>query len=138
MGAVALAGQTTQLAASTKRSIQNPISRCSRFQSHIRKVPGSIRTCRRAQLHTPMGKLYEIIERSGASRIAYFELVVCRPSSVERIHRQQFPTEAGVIMHRIGLALSGGGFRATLYHLGMIRFLREANVLPQVKHITSV
>ena len=41
-------------------------------------------------------------------------------------------------MHRIGLALSGGGFRATLYHLGMIRFLREANVLPQVKHITSV
>lgn len=41
-------------------------------------------------------------------------------------------------MHRIGLALSGGGFRATLYHLGMIRFLREANILPQVTHITSV
>ena len=49
-----------------------------------------------------------------------------------------FPTEAGVIMHRIGLALSGGGFRATLFHLGMIRFLREANILPQVTHITSV
>lgn len=41
-------------------------------------------------------------------------------------------------MHRIGLALSGGGFRATLFHLGMIRFLRDANILPQVKHITSV
>ena len=41
-------------------------------------------------------------------------------------------------MHRIGLALSGGGFRATLFHLGMIRFLREANILPQVTHITSV
>ena len=41
-------------------------------------------------------------------------------------------------MHRIGLALSGGGFRATLYHLGMIRFLREANILPEVTHITSV
>lgn len=41
-------------------------------------------------------------------------------------------------MHRIGLALSGGGFRATLFHLGMIRFLREASILPQVKHITSV
>ena len=41
-------------------------------------------------------------------------------------------------MHRIGLALSGGGFRATLFHLGMIRFLREANILPDVTHITSV
>jgi predicted acylesterase/phospholipase RssA len=41
-------------------------------------------------------------------------------------------------MRRIGLALSGGGFRATLYHLGMIRFLREANILPNVTHITSV
>ena len=25
-------------------------------------------------------------------------------------------------MKRIGLALSGGGFRATLYHLGLTRF----------------
>ena len=41
-------------------------------------------------------------------------------------------------MNRIGLALSGGGFRATLFHLGMIRFLREANILPNVTHITSV
>lgn len=41
-------------------------------------------------------------------------------------------------MHRIGLALSGGGFRATLFHLGMIRFLREANLLSSVTHITSV
>jgi predicted acylesterase/phospholipase RssA len=41
-------------------------------------------------------------------------------------------------MNRIGLALSGGGFRATIYHLGMIRFLREANILSNVTHITSV
>jgi predicted acylesterase/phospholipase RssA len=41
-------------------------------------------------------------------------------------------------MQRIGLALSGGGFRATLFHLGMIRFLRKANILPAVTHITSV
>ncbi len=41
-------------------------------------------------------------------------------------------------MHRIGLALSGGGFRASLFHLGMVRFLREANILPRVTHITSV
>ena len=39
---------------------------------------------------------------------------------------------------KIGLALSGGGFRATLYHLGMVRFLRDAKILPNVSHITAV
>jgi predicted acylesterase/phospholipase RssA len=39
---------------------------------------------------------------------------------------------------KIGLALSGGGFRATLYHLGLVRFLRDAGILSQVTHITSV
>src|SRR6186997_258679 len=41
-------------------------------------------------------------------------------------------------MKKIGLALSGGGFRASLYHLGLVRFLRDANILPNVTHITSV
>src|SRR5262245_17137300 len=41
-------------------------------------------------------------------------------------------------MKKIGLALSGGGFRATLFHLGLVRFLRDAGVLPQVSHITAV
>ncbi len=41
-------------------------------------------------------------------------------------------------MPQIGLALSGGGFRGTLYHLGVIRFLRDAGILPNVTHITSV
>jgi len=39
---------------------------------------------------------------------------------------------------RIGLALSGGGFRATLYHLGLIRFLYDAGILPHVTDITAV
>ena len=41
-------------------------------------------------------------------------------------------------MNKIGLALSGGGFRATLYHLGLVRFLRDAGILSHVTHITSV
>lgn len=41
-------------------------------------------------------------------------------------------------MKRLGLALSGGGFRATLYHLGLVRFLRDAGILRQVTHISSV
>src|SRR5438270_5527877 len=41
-------------------------------------------------------------------------------------------------MKKIGLALSGGGFRATLYHLGLVRFLRDVDLLRQVTHITSV
>ncbi len=41
-------------------------------------------------------------------------------------------------MPSIGLALSGGGFRATLYHLGVIRYLRDAGLLPLVTDIASV
>jgi predicted acylesterase/phospholipase RssA len=41
-------------------------------------------------------------------------------------------------MHHLGLALSGGGFRATLYHLGVVRFLRDAKILPKVTHIATV
>lgn len=41
-------------------------------------------------------------------------------------------------MQRLGLALSGGGFRATLYHLGVVRFLRDAKILPKITHITTV
>lgn len=39
---------------------------------------------------------------------------------------------------RIGLALSGGGFRATLYHLGVIRYLRDNGVLDMLTDIASV
>jgi predicted acylesterase/phospholipase RssA len=41
-------------------------------------------------------------------------------------------------MKKLGLALSGGGFRASLFHLGLLRFLRDAGILSQVTHITSV
>jgi predicted acylesterase/phospholipase RssA len=41
-------------------------------------------------------------------------------------------------MIRLGLALSGGGFRAVLYHLGLVRFLRDAGILGRVTHICSV
>lgn len=41
-------------------------------------------------------------------------------------------------MSQFGIALSGGGFRGTLYHLGVVRFLRDAGLLNQVSHITSV
>src|SRR6476661_6879024 len=41
-------------------------------------------------------------------------------------------------MKKIGLALSGGGFRASLYHLGLLRFLRDAGALSQVTHVTAV
>lgn len=39
---------------------------------------------------------------------------------------------------RIGLALSGDGLRATLYHLGVVRYLKESGLLTSVSHITSV
>jgi len=39
---------------------------------------------------------------------------------------------------KLGLALSGGGLRATFFHLGVVRYLREAGILPQVRYVTSV
>src|SRR5262245_54155869 len=39
---------------------------------------------------------------------------------------------------RLGLALSGGGFRATLFHLGVVRLLYETNQLPLAKRIGAV
>ncbi len=39
---------------------------------------------------------------------------------------------------RIGLVLSGGGFRATLFHLGVIRFLRDQRLLSHIQHVCSV
>ena len=41
-------------------------------------------------------------------------------------------------MPKLGLALSGGGFRATLYHLGVVRYLRDAGILQDVSDIASV
>ena len=41
-------------------------------------------------------------------------------------------------MSTIGLALSGGGFRATLYHLGVIRYLRDSGSLPLMGDIAAV
>lgn len=38
----------------------------------------------------------------------------------------------------ISLSLSGGGFRATLFHLGALRRLHELGVLSQIKTLTSV
>src|SRR5260221_9114697 len=38
----------------------------------------------------------------------------------------------------IALCLSGGGFRAALFHLGALRCLNEAGVLRQVKTVSSV
>jgi predicted acylesterase/phospholipase RssA len=56
---------------------------------------------------------------------------------VTRHGRPTKETAASTAM-KIGLALSGGGFRATLYHLGLLRFLRDAGILSQVTHIASV
>ena len=38
----------------------------------------------------------------------------------------------------IGLALSGGGFRATLFHLGSLWRLNELGWLPKLTRVTSV
>ena len=52
--------------------------------------------------------------------------------------RQNHVERSGLMPPRIGLALSGGGFRATLFHLGVVRLLNETGQLSQVKRIGAV
>jgi NTE family protein len=42
------------------------------------------------------------------------------------------------IPNSVGLSLSGGGFRATLFHLGAIRRLNELGILPRLTTVSSV
>ena len=39
---------------------------------------------------------------------------------------------------RIGLCLSGGGFRASFFHLGTIRYLEEAGIMEKVEVVSTV
>jgi NTE family protein len=53
---------------------------------------------------------------------------------------QEPPAKYRPEKHRegIGLCLSGGGFRAALFHLGALRRLNELGILPRVRTISSV
>src|SRR5262245_45140629 len=46
--------------------------------------------------------------------------------------------ETGSIPEHFGLSLSGGGFRATLFHLGMIRLLQETGLLHRLRFVSGV
>lgn len=39
---------------------------------------------------------------------------------------------------KIGLALSGGGMRAAIFHLGVLKWLAEQGLLKRIHHISSV
>jgi NTE family protein len=58
------------------------------------------------------------------------DLVVSRPARDEPVERMP---ERG-----IALCLSGGGYRAMLFHAGTLLRLAEVDLLPQIKHFSSV
>ena len=39
---------------------------------------------------------------------------------------------------KIGIALSGGGIRAAIFHLGVFKWLAEENALENIEHISTV
>ena len=41
-------------------------------------------------------------------------------------------------LHNIGIALSGGGIRATVFHLGILKWMAERGALEEVKRVSSV
>ncbi len=41
-------------------------------------------------------------------------------------------------LHNIGIALSGGGIRAAIFHLGVLKWIAEKGMLEEVKRVSSV
>lgn len=85
------------------------------------------------------------------SESAQFELrIVCLKTRVElalsaldqsalKPAMDSFCDQLGLARARcLALSFSGGGFRATLFHLGVLRFLAESGKLQDVTHICSV
>lgn len=58
--------------------------------------------------------------------------------STAMMAQEKYLPSSNKIPNSIGLALSGGGFRATLFHLGAIRRLHELGILPKLTTISSV
>jgi predicted acylesterase/phospholipase RssA len=50
----------------------------------------------------------------------------------------EFEQTAGMQPESFGVSLSGGGFRATLFHLGVVRLLYDTLLLKRVKFISGV
>src|SRR6185312_1555684 len=79
------------------------------------------------------------------SRLAVGEInphPLCKPTDGDKVRSKGmgYLVESAPMsdQRRIALTLSGGGFRATLFHLGVVRFLHEAGVLPLVQRIAAV
>ncbi len=53
-----------------------------------------------------------------------------------RNHRIAMKRNAG--NQKIGISLSGGGIRAAIFHLGVLKWLAESNELENIRHISSV
>ena len=51
---------------------------------------------------------------------------------------EQPSAESGSDKPRIGLCLSGGGFRASFFHLGTLRYLEEAGIMEKVEVVSTV
>ncbi len=65
---------------------------------------------------------------------------IVEPEDLENFRKEAIESSIGKYenVKTIALALSGGGFRATLFHIGVIYFLRQSGRLKDVTHITSV
>lgn len=59
-------------------------------------------------------------------------------TALEALLGEDAAAACGLVRGRVGLALSGGGFRASFYHLGALARLAEVDALRHVEAISSV
>ena len=65
---------------------------------------------------------------------------VDRPELPDRLDPQPAPAvpPCGSRREKLGLALAGGGFRASLFHVGVLRYLAQADLLRHVEVLSTV
>jgi predicted acylesterase/phospholipase RssA len=83
------------------------------------------------ELETLARQLASIARLQSADKITPARAALLKAFKVEAVTRTAF---AG----KVGLALSGGGFRASLYHLGVLAQLAEVDVLRNIEVLSCV
>ncbi len=93
--------------------------------------------CRAARPDPALGADRTPIGVSGSDQLSGSHDTHLIFASLPRIHFLSTSRTMGT-MNQIALCLSGGGFRATFFHLGVVKLLRDMGILKNVTDIYSV
>lgn len=84
------------------------------------------------------GALPEAVQSRSMSAHAQASPLLTDPSQVADAQKTRPAHGTGKTREKLGLALAGGGFRASLFHVGVLRYLAQADLLRYVEVLSTV